>query len=936
MIPRLMEGGASFKGAALYYLHDKREEGEASRTTSARVAWTFTLNLPTDDPERAWRMMAHTAMSQAELKAAAGVKATGRKLTKPVMAYSLAWSPDEDPPAPHEMLEAAQASLAALGLEQHQALVVCHNDTAHPHVHVLINRVNPVNGIAHNGSKTKLKLSAWAEDYERSRGQILCVERVENNAARREGQNPDRAENVSRPQWEAANVDAGRAANVAAGHADAFGDQAALEREGQQRRFNESAAFHARRREGRNAIRDRYQSVVNAVRRPETTPRHTRLADTLLQADPALGLTALTQDRSTFSRQDLVRHVGRHTRSVEEFQAVLTRLETSPELVAVGRDEQGRQRFTTREHQALERRMYDHAQRLHAVPNTDLRPLWPKGMGLSKDQDAALHHVVVTGGLASIVGYAGTGKSTLLAAARRSWEAGGLTVQGMALSGIAADGLKNGSGIDSRTIHSRLRQWEQGINLPGRKDVIVIDEAGMIGSRQMERILHFATQGHAKVVLVGDPEQLQAIEAGGAFRSIVDRFGAASLETVRRQKVEWQQDATRELATGRTAAALDRYEAAGMVHAHRTSEDAKAGVIDRWREARVAQPKASQIILAYKRADVRDLNDRARAVLKAAGELGPDVSLKTEAGKRSFASGDRIYFLKNDAGLGVRNGTLATIVRIKGETVIVRLDGADGREFMFGIKRYAHIDHGYAATIHKSQGVTVDRAHLLAGSNLDRHAAYVAMTRHRDRLEVHWAADTFASRAKMVRTLGRAAVKDTSLDYDPDATPAEPALVDRNDRVEAFRNLLRQQRAARAQPAAEPPRQATGSAAAKLKMEAERRETRNRQRDEALVRKVDRDPEIRMIEGPRPSDPERVTILLTAEMLDFDRQTAELVYAMDERHRTEIRTEERSRRDLTADAAMNWYKAQTQPVEPDEPDLAEILRRRGPMPSPDR
>ena len=146
MIPNI-ETGKSFRGAQLYYLHDKRQNGEAERLTSDRVAWVETLNLPTGDPERAWRIMAHTALAQAELKAAAGVKATGRKLTKPVFAYSLAWHPDEKP-TKAEQLEAARASLEAQGLEEHQAIILCHDDEPQAHVHVIVNRVHPGTGKA--------------------------------------------------------------------------------------------------------------------------------------------------------------------------------------------------------------------------------------------------------------------------------------------------------------------------------------------------------------------------------------------------------------------------------------------------------------------------------------------------------------------------------------------------------------------------------------------------------------------------------------------------------------------------------------------------------------------------------------------------------------------------------------------------------------------
>ncbi len=160
MVPAITAGGRSFRGAALYYLHDKRQPGEAERLTSDRVVWVETVNLPTGDPERAWRIMAHTALAQAELKAAAGTKATGRKLAKPVFAYSIAWHPGERP-TKAEMREAARSSLEAQGLEE--AIILCHTDEPQTHVHIIVNRVHPVTGKAATLSNSKLKLSQWAE-----------------------------------------------------------------------------------------------------------------------------------------------------------------------------------------------------------------------------------------------------------------------------------------------------------------------------------------------------------------------------------------------------------------------------------------------------------------------------------------------------------------------------------------------------------------------------------------------------------------------------------------------------------------------------------------------------------------------------------------------------------------------------------------------------
>lgn len=181
MIPRVGSGGNSFQGAGLYYLHDK------DALTSERVEFTHTLNVHTNSADKALKVMAWTALHQADLKRAAGMAATGRKLQKPVYTYSLAWAQDEAP-ARAEMIAAAEASLKAIGMEDRQAVLVAHNDTDHPHIHVILNRVHPETGMAASTSKDHLKLSKWAEAFERENGGIRCHARVNHNARRERGE----------------------------------------------------------------------------------------------------------------------------------------------------------------------------------------------------------------------------------------------------------------------------------------------------------------------------------------------------------------------------------------------------------------------------------------------------------------------------------------------------------------------------------------------------------------------------------------------------------------------------------------------------------------------------------------------------------------------------------------------------------------------------
>jgi hypothetical protein len=197
MVPKLHAKGTSFKGAAAYLLHDK---GGAS--TSERVAWVETRNLAVEDPELAWRIMAATALDQARLKAEAGVKATGRKSDKHVLHLSLAWHPEQQP-SREEMIAAADGALKALGAGDRQAMLVAHDDEEHAHLHVLINRVSPENGKHLTTSNDRLKLSKWAEAYEREGGRIYCEDRVINNAMRAKGEYVKGPRDVARHLFEA-------------------------------------------------------------------------------------------------------------------------------------------------------------------------------------------------------------------------------------------------------------------------------------------------------------------------------------------------------------------------------------------------------------------------------------------------------------------------------------------------------------------------------------------------------------------------------------------------------------------------------------------------------------------------------------------------------------------------------------------------------------
>lgn len=489
-------------------------------------------------------------------------------------------------------------------------------------------------------------------------------------------------------------------------------------------------------------------------------------------AKPEVGLEALTRTQATFTVRDLAMFAHRHSDGKEQFDAVLAAMRASDSILALGRDGRGQERFTTTSMLSVEEALARHAATLaaneHAVVEADVERAITsaegRGLKLGADQREALEHVVKRPGLSLVVGFAGSGKSAMLGVAREAWEAAGFTVRGTALSGIAAENLEGGSGISSRTIASFEHAWSRGYDRLTTRDVLVVDEAAMVGTRQLQRVLAEAAGAGAKVVMVGDVQQLQAIEAGAAFRLLAERHGAAEIGEVRRQATAWMRDATRDFANGRTGEAITAYSSAGMVHAAESRDAARAALIDRWDAERRAEPGASRIILTHMNKEVAMLNYAARTRLAEQGALGENVAVRTDKGFREFADQDRILFLKNERDLGVKNGSLGTIERAGRDTLAVRLD--DGRKIEVDLKNYAHVDHGYAATVHKTQGMTVDRTHVLATPGMDAHSSYVALSRHRSGTAMHYGRDDFADEGQLRRTLGRERPKDMALDYE--------------------------------------------------------------------------------------------------------------------------------------------------------------------------
>lgn len=406
-------------------------------------------------------------------------------------------------------------------------------------------------------------------------------------------------------------------------------------------------------------------------------------------------------------------------------------------------------RYSTPELLALERRALDGAlarrdDAVAVVDDAQVGAALARRPALSEEQRDMVGTLTRSGaGVDVVVGKAGSGKTFPLDAAREAWQAAGIPVLGCALAARAAAGLQDGTGIPSGTLDALLTEIDRHDASLAAHTVVIVDEAGMVGTRTLARLLDHAEAAAAKVVLVGDHRQLPEIDAGGVFRGLAARLPALELVDNRRQQQSWERDALDELRDGDATAGLAAFAAHGRITTGDTADAVRDRLVDDWWRAQdPARVGEAGVMRAARRIDVDDLNARARRRLQAAGMLnGATVTVD----EREYAIGDRVLCTRNDRRVGVVNGDLATVTAVDpgARTVTVRCDRDEASVDLPG--RYVeagHLTHAYAMTAHKAQGATVESAWVLGSDACYREWSYVALSRARTGSRLYLVGDT--------------------------------------------------------------------------------------------------------------------------------------------------------------------------------------------------
>jgi hypothetical protein len=666
LIPRATVG-KGVTGAVRYALgegrgasNDNLEPGEKSR-----VEWIggtgFGFPIRTaGDADLARRIMEFDALNQSSRT---------KQCEKDAFHLSLSWNPGETP-GRAEMEEAAMGALASIGMANAKAVFACHNDMPYAHLHIVASKINPDTGRAYDLKGNFLKLSAWAQGWERDHGGVVCLQR-----------------------------------------------------------------------EGANALR---AAIDNR--------------------DASAVLGALTEQRATFTAADLERSLAKQIPNELARGEFAAEILSHPSIVPL-RDRPGGDvtRFTTRtvlegEAQVLraatglarnERHAIDPALREAVLDRAEFS-------GISGEQRAAVDHTTGATGLALIDGQAGTGKSYTVNAIREIYTQSRYQVIGLAPTNALAEDMRSNGFSHAATIHSELFRLNSGRTSWNDRTLIILDEAAMVDTKLMAQVTGHAHAAGAKLILVGDDRQLSSIDRGGMFGVLKDRQGAAELSEVRRQSKNDDRRAAELMASGNFHTALGMYDVKGAIHWERHQDAARAALVAQWTKDTAANPSKSRFVFAYTNADVERINADLRAVRRGRGELqGADHRLTTRHGAADFAVGDRIQITGTDKKLGLVNGAAGTIERIEGVRIAARLDGRAGKLVEFSAGEFPDFRHGYAGTIYKGQGKSLDQTYLYHSEHWRSAASYVALTRHRDKAELFVGRDVAADVKQLGRQMAR-------------------------------------------------------------------------------------------------------------------------------------------------------------------------------------
>lgn len=675
---------------------------------------------------------------------------------------------------PAQWRRAADILAEEQGLADHERVMVIHEHKGRRHAHVVWNRIHPETGRAATLSFSRLKNLRAQSIIEQEFGHPHTPTRLDSDvepAMLPRSPSFSEAQMDRRSGCEVGQVaqDCWRGADLGSSFSAALDDAGLVLARGERRRFvlvDQAGGVHSLSRRLRgvaaaNEIKERLRDIESELPsiKEAQAPEHV--------------LTRLTRNEAVFTERALETALARAGFGPEAAEG----LEMKGRLVRLA-DERGEpmRLFTTDKARREEGRLLVRASRLasksgHFVSER-LRSDAVSSRKMDGQQLAAFNHVLTDHDLTIIEGRAGTGKSYLLGAVREAASQAGYRVQALAPTNSVVADLKR-DGFEARSVQSLL--WHARRNRDeGRlsnRDVLIVDEAGMLDNKCLGDLLERADAAGAKVILVGDRKQLSSISRGGMFGVVSDAVGHCELSKVRRQSSAWQREASEAFSEGRFLAGLRAFEDEGRISWSNGQAEAEAALIGKW-EADTAASRGDRFVFAYTNQEVGRLNTALRAIEVERGRVSESRVFKTPGGEIELGVGDRIQFRSTDKRAGYSNGQLATVVGIEGAHLSVKLDGGALLSLNMEGERVPEVSHGYAGTVYRGQGKTLDETYLLHSPLWRKESSYVALTRARQGATLFVNRQSAQSLEELSAQMGRRSGFGASLNFDAAHVPS--------------------------------------------------------------------------------------------------------------------------------------------------------------------
>ena len=458
-------------------------------------------------------------------------------------------------------------------------------------------------------------------------------------------------------------------------------------------------------------------------------------------------LSELVEHQSIFQRKHLLEVVNKYAQwlglGVDVALDYLKLLEQDNEVITLVHPSLG-ECFTTQAQLDLEKNFYSEAVKYSAHINHAISYQLSPDSTLNQEQQNALTGVISAGGISAINGLPGTGKSYLLKELNSAYSDNKYKVIGCCVAAKAAESLQESLDIKSQTLDSLLLSLENGSKKLNEKTVVVLDEAGMVGVEKLNRLFEYVEMARAKLVLVGDYNQLTPIQAGNPYFRLKDQIPFFELNNIQRQKLEKDRQNVLDIKSGQVLQVLNDLDKRGNLSFEKEHILAKANLVNDWYNSFLANP-VENIMIASTKQDVADLNRLARQKLKLDKKLSGITKqmLNHEDQLLDLQKGDRVMFRKNAHEIEVSNGSTGLIKEVQqliDRSLNIKIALDNGKQVEFNTKYYSALDYGYAMTTHKSQGLTCDNAFIFFSERyLSKELAYVKMSRSRNAPKVYCA-----------------------------------------------------------------------------------------------------------------------------------------------------------------------------------------------------